>query len=222
MCFYYNINKGNTDKLVKNKVITEKQALILPEIKFANGFEHPQMPIITNMQPDVIQDFTWGYLPGNIKGKDQIESFYKRYNTLNSRGENISDSNLFGEAFEKRRCIVLCSGFYEWQHVAIPGKAKTLKNKYYVTLSDDEMFVLGGIWNSFKEPSSGEIISTYSILTTDANPMMAEIHNTKKRMPFILEAEKVKEWLNPEQEYEKLIKMVKPFDQKYMKAVAAE
>lgn len=222
MCFYYNINKGNTDKLVKNKVISEKQALILPEIKFANGFEHPQMPIITNQQPDEIQNFIWGYLPANVKGQEQIDSFYKRYNTLNARGETISDSNLFGEAFEKRRCVILSSGFYEWQHVTIPGCAKTLKKKYYITLFENEMFVFGGIWNSFKEPSSGEILSTYSILTTDANDIMAEIHNTKKRMPFILDAERVKEWLNPEHGYEDLKRMIKPYDQRYMKAVLAE
>ncbi len=218
MCFYYNINKGKTSSLVKNKVIKIEQAEVFPEMKYANGFEHPVMPVLTDALPGQIQNFAWGYVPENVSGKKQINEFLNSYNTLNARNDKIFDGKLFGEAVNKRRCLVFCSGFFEWQHIEVPGKIKPEKIKYYITMSDEEMFVMGGLWNSVTDKYSGETVSTYTIITTEANEMMAEIHNTKKRMPFILSPEMANEWLNNKLGKEEIKGLIKPFDPEKMKA----
>jgi putative SOS response-associated peptidase YedK len=51
------------------------------------------------------------------------------------------------------------------------------------------------LWSKWIDPLSGILRGTYTILTTEANPLMAEIHNSKKRMPVILDVSAEEEWL---------------------------
>jgi putative SOS response-associated peptidase YedK len=218
MCFYYSIVKTNTTSLVKNKVITEEQLELLDDHHFVNGFGFPSMPVITDFSPEKISFFNWGLVPANIRSVQEASKFIQTYNTLNARGENIFSGRLFGEPIKKRRCLVLSSGFFEWMHYQPTGKNKPEKYPFYVTLKDEEMFVFGGIWNSFSDASGGENISTYSILTTEANELMSVIHNSKKRMPLILRPEKALEWLNPKADETSIESMIKPIDYQLMKA----
>ena len=48
-----------------------------------------------------------------------------------------------------------------------------------------------GLWEGFRWPS-GEVTRTFTIVTTDANADVANVHN---RMPVILEAEEWPVWL---------------------------
>ena len=56
----------------------------------------------------------------------------------------------------------------------------------YIT-ADEEIFSIAGLYDQWVETSTGEILDTFSIITTDANDLIAEIHNSKKRMPVILD-----------------------------------
>ena len=58
---------------------------------------------------------------------------------------------------------------------------------------------MGGIWSEWTDKTTGEIIKSYSIVTTEANELMAEIHNNKKRMPVILEPDQEENWLKGEE-----------------------
>ncbi len=60
----------------------------------------------------------------------------------------------------------------------------------------DEAFAFAGIWSEWVDKETGEMIATYSILTTQANELMSEIHNNKKRMPVILTPQNERDWLN--------------------------
>jgi len=77
---------------------------------------------------------------------------------------------------------------------------------------------MGGIYSEWTDKESGEILNTFSIVTTPANKLMAHIHNTKKRMPFILTKEKEKEWLNSSLSQNQITEMIKPFDDELLKA----
>ncbi|WP_462318590.1 SOS response-associated peptidase family protein, partial [Marinilabilia sp.] len=70
------------------------------------------------------------------------------------------------------------------------------KQKHLLTLPGDEAFALAGLWNEWTNQSTGEIFNTYTIITTAANELMSEIHNTKKRMPVILNPENEHDWLS--------------------------
>ena len=150
-----------------------------------NGFTHPKNPIITNKDSQTIQLFNWGLIPHWAKDSTI------RKNTLNARIETIYEKPSFRDA-AKNRCLVLVDGFYEWQWLDDKGKKK---QKYLITLPDDEAFAFAGLWNEWTDKATGEIIKTYTILTTEANQLMQEIHNSQKRMPVILPKNNEMEWL---------------------------
>ncbi|MCJ7758493.1 MAG: SOS response-associated peptidase, partial [Gillisia sp.] len=65
-----------------------------------------------------------------------------------------------------------------------------------ITPKDQELFAFAGIYSSWKNPQNNELVNSYSILTTDANELMSEIHNSKKRMPVVLKKEDRENWLS--------------------------
>lgn len=188
MCFYYAIVKKNPKALIKSGLVNAKQLSMFDDHFLINGFEHPSMPVITDSNPQEINFFRWGFVPANVTSEAEAASFLKSYNTLNANSDKIFESKIYSEPVLTKRCLVLCSGFFEWR------KVKGKKIPYYITLKDDSLFAFAGIWSSWTD-ESGKLSSTYAILTSDANELMAEVHNTKKRMPVILSPENAKKWI---------------------------
>jgi putative SOS response-associated peptidase YedK len=217
MCFYYAVVKVNTDRLCDHQGISREQLNLFPDHFFVNGFDFPLMPVISDHAPGQIHMFRWGMVPATTRSGEEARAFLNKYNTLNARTESIFESRIYGPSIRTRRCLVLCSGFFEWRHRE-PGKKGTPKYPFYVTLKDNSMFVFAGVWNTFTDRETGEIIPTYSILTTPANPLVSLVHNSKKRMPLILPPEKAMEWLSPTLSEEKIKDFFTPFDASRMKA----
>lgn len=90
-----------------------------------------------------------------------------------------------------KRFLVLVDGFFEWKHLDNKGK---VKQKYLITLTDNNAFALAGLYNSWINPL-GDIMDTYTIITMPANALMSEIHNSKKRMPVVLHPDSETRWL---------------------------
>lgn len=129
----------------------------------------------------------WGFIPDYAK---DIKFFQ-----INTRSETIDEKPIFKRAFLSRRCIIPADGFYEW----IRGQNK--KNPVRITLKDESIFALAGIWNTVI--IDGKKIHTVSIVTTKANKLISHIHD---RMPVILDYDKVKMWLDPKINDPKLLK----------------
>lgn len=210
MCFYYAIAKKKNSKLIKNKIVSEKQLNLFEDKELVNGFENPEMPVITNDNPTNITFAKWGLIPSWIKTKKEAENIQKY--TLNAKSETIFEKPSFNESIKHNRCLVLCSGFYEWQ------KVKNKKYPYYISLKDDEIFVFAGIWAEWNNPLTNEKVKTYSIITVEANELVSEIHNEKKRMPLILEYETALNWLNPNLTELEIKSFFKPYNHLEMKA----
>jgi putative SOS response-associated peptidase YedK len=107
---------------------------------------------------------------------------------INARSETAADKPSFRAAFKQRRCLVPVDGFYEWK--ATP-RIKT-KQPYLIRLKDGKPFALAGLWEAWTAPD-GELVESFTILTTDANEMMRPIHD---RMPVILAPEDYDRWLD--------------------------
>jgi putative SOS response-associated peptidase YedK len=210
MCFYYCLTKKNPSKLIENKIVKEEQSSLFNDTFLVNGFDNPAMPVITDDKPEEIQLFHWGLIPEWVKDKDTAESI--RNNTLNAKAETIFEKASFKQSIIKKRCLILCSGFFEWQ------KIKGKKYPYYISLKDDEVFVFGGIWSSWTDKETGEILNTYSVITVEANEFVGNIHNTKKRMPLILEPEDALKWIDNSLLEKEINTLMKPFDSTKMKA----
>ncbi len=182
----------------------------LAPVYHANAFSYLPWPVITSAEPDTIQLMQWGLIPSWAANHDKAMELRK--NTPNARIETIFEKPSFRESAHRRHCLVPATGFFEWQ---------TLENKkypYYVHLKNEEIFSLAGIWEAWIDKQNGETKETFSILTTDANPLMAEIHNSKKRMPVILAKETELDWLQKGFDETTIDSFAKPFDENKMEA----
>ena len=127
---------------------------------------------------------------------------------INARSETAAQKPSFRSAFRKRRCLVLADGFYEWQ------KTASGKQPYYIRMGDGSPFAFAGLWESWGK--YGEEVRSCTILTTEANGLVGEIHH---RMPVILSAEEYDLWLDPDMgEAEPLLDLLRPYPDDVMEA----
>ena len=158
----------------------------------ANAFAKPQVPVVTNNKPSQIQFFEWGLIPIWVKDLNQAEQMQRR--TANARGETIFEKPSFRNSAKYKRCLVIVDGFFEYYTY------KSKKYPFFIRMKDEKPFAMAGLWES--KEIEGVRKNTFSIVTCDANEMMAKIHNDPKasdthRMPLILPEELEKEWLKP-------------------------
>lgn len=113
---------------------------------------------------------------------------------INARVETIDRAPAFRSAWRRRRCLVPVNGFYEWS-----GPAGH-RIKWRITLKNEPLFALAGLWESWRDPQDGKV-ETYTIITTDANAVLAPIHD---RMPVIVGPDRYAAWLDPEHPPERL------------------
>lgn len=148
----------------------------------------------------------WGLIPSWSKDPSMGARM------INARAESVPEKPAFRAAFKRRRCIVPASGFYEWKQV------EKGKEPFFILPADDGLFALAGLWEIWTGPDGGEVQSC-TILTTEANDLMAPIHN---RMPVILQEEDWAAWLgsgsdDPPAYLAKLQHLLRPYDGKKMK-----
>jgi putative SOS response-associated peptidase YedK len=105
---------------------------------------------------------------------------------INARAETVAEKPSYRNAYKHRRCLVLADGFYEWQR---QGDTKT---PFFISLASGEPFALAGLWENWTDKETGESLQTTTLITTDANEFMAQLHH---RMPVVLEADSATEWL---------------------------
>jgi putative SOS response-associated peptidase YedK len=188
MCFHSKQTKSASQLENRFNAKIEKPELFR-ENAIYNGFTYPHTPIITNKNTELIQEYYWGLIPTWSKD-DEIRAY-----TLNARIETIKEKPSF-KGVINNRCLVIADGFYEWQWL---DKKGTKKQKYLLTQKANEPFAFAGLYSNWVDKSTGEIRNTYTIVTTEANALMSEIHNNKKRMPIILTTEREKLWLAGEE-----------------------
>lgn len=105
---------------------------------------------------------------------------------INARAETVAEKPSFRRALQKRRCLVLADGFYEWRK---EGRTKT---PMFITLKSREPFAFAGLWETWKPPT-GDPVHSCTIITTSPNSLMAAIHD---RMPVILPGTAESLWLD--------------------------
>ena len=141
-----------------------------------------------------IELLRWGLIPSWAQS---IQAASK-YSLINARGEEIDQKRSYLAAFEKRRCIIPLSGFFEW-------KREDAKNKrpFAIHLKGQPIMSVAGVWEHWSSPETSEVGESFSIITTAANSFMEGIHN---RMPVILAREDEDAWLSSEKESRQALK----------------
>lgn len=145
-----------------------------------------------------VSELKWGLVPSWAKDAEIGNRM------INARAETLTEKPSFREAFAKRRCIVPTSGFYEWKKTDSGAK-----QPFYFYLKEKDVFGFAGLWEEWLDKESGELLETFTIITTEANDVLKPVHD---RMPAIVKAENYNEWLNPEiKGVEQLEKMLAPY-----------
>ena len=145
----------------------------------------PSQPVavVPNDGKDQLDFYLWGIIPSWAKDAKI------GYRMINARSETLAQKPSFRAAFRRRRCLIPADGFYEWKKNP-DGKTKT---PIYITLKPGKPFAFAGLWENWQSPD-GSLIRSCTIITTQPNQFMSEIHN---RMPVILPEETYRLWLDP-------------------------
>ena len=177
MCFHFKQTK--TENSFRSHKLWGK-----PLTSVYNGFVHPKVSCITKDNPNTISNLSWGLIPEWSKTED-----IKKY-TLNARIETINEKPSFKNA---KRCVIFADGFYEWEWLDPKGRKK---QKYLIEYPDSELFGFAGLYDQWVNKETGEILESCSIVTTAAEGIMKEIHNSKLRMPVTVNIDSMSKWLN--------------------------
>nr|WP_106782355.1 SOS response-associated peptidase [Lysinibacillus timonensis] len=162
---------------------------------------HQILSIINDGTKNRMGFLRWGLIPSWSKDEKIAVKL------INARSETVEEKPSFKKSFFERRCIIPMDSFYEWKR---EGK---MKIPMRIKMKDDSLFGVAGLWDTWKSPS-GKAIHTCTILTTEPNHLMKEIHD---RMPVILQKEQQLLWLNPSiQNKEQLKSLLVPFDEEKM------
>lgn len=202
MCYDIKVSLERQLKVARQygdkKVIEEIEKNLLPllnpierELYEVSGFSHPKVFILKNdgiIKPVLSQ---WGLIPAWTK--DIVHANDIMNKTLNARIEGILNKPSYREAAREGRCVIIVDGFYEYRHVG--NKAYP----YYIFNKDGSTINLAGLSEEWVDPETGEVRSTFTILTRKANKFMSIIHNNPKlpepRMPMILDNNESRHWL---------------------------
>lgn len=209
MCFTVNVN------LVKDE-LENRYGVSFPDRDryqpsyYYHAFGLPELPAICSGYPGMVQLLRWGLIPSWTRNSEDANEI--RYKTFNARAESVNSKPSFSKSFKSKRCIIPVKGFFEWQHI---GNEKI---PWYIYHGNEEIFSLAGVYDQWVETSTGELLNTFSVVTTDANDLMVVIHNSKKRMPVILDRLNEKKWISQDTTADEALKMLRPCPSEILKA----
>lgn len=215
MCFHNSMSKKAIEvaaRYGRKSDIVEIYQDILNEQYHVNAFNFPKYPVIT--KSDEVQVYNWGLIPFWVKSEEDADEI--RRMTLNARADTIFEKPSFREPIMRKRCLIPSTGYFEWRHEG------SKKIPYYIYVKDEPIFSMAGIYDTWLDKSTGEEYSTFSMITTDTNPLTDYIHNTKHRMPAILSKENEEKWLDTHLTKEEISSLLKPFDAEKMDAYVIE
>jgi len=143
------------------------------------------MPVILEQYGQrKIDKYRWGLIPFWAK---EINS---GYSMINARAESLEQKKSYAQPFKSRRCVVPASGFYEWK------SAGNEKIPHYITQKSSPIMNFAGLYEEWKpKDGQGDPLRSFTIITTEANDTMSELHD---RMPAMLLDEELDIWLDPD------------------------
>jgi putative SOS response-associated peptidase YedK len=159
------------------------------------------MAIINDGSRNKIGELRWGLVPQWAKD-EKIG-----YKMLNARAETVAEKPAYKLPLQRKRCLIPADSFYEWKEAN--GKKQPMR----IRLKDGQMFAMAGLYDVWTA-ADGRKVSSCTIITTTANPLVADIHD---RMPVILRPEEEELWLNRDMRDPLLLQsLLKPYDAEQM------
>jgi putative SOS response-associated peptidase YedK len=192
---------GDWEKIAQEFDLNE-----IESTRWATGDIHPGQDsacIIRTETGNSVINLHWGFTPqwATLKSKTKL--------LINARAETLDEKPSFADAFQKRRCLIVAFGFYEWA---------AEKKLFYFYLRNDQPFGLAGIYQPAITPSG--LKSSFVIITTSPNKLIAPLHD---RMPVIISVNKRSLWLDCSQyDKDRLQSLLVPYPEAEMEMRQAE
>jgi putative SOS response-associated peptidase YedK len=165
--------------------------------------------VITNDKPDTLQAFQFGLTPHWAKKPMYLinarsEGDLNQENDVHYAGEaGIIKKPAFRTAIKSRRCLVIANGYFEG-----PEKER-LSKPFHIYKKNQEVFTFAGIWDTWADNTTGEIVHSFSIITTVANDVTKRIGH--HRSPVVLEERDERRWLDDSLAMNEVLGLLKPY-----------
>ncbi len=191
---------GRFSFAITEKFIEEHYGFSLPDYTPRYNCAPAQMlAVVTDHQPGGFSFLRWGFVPSWAKEISAGSTM------INAKAETVSTKPAFRKSLLTKRCLVPADSFYEWSQ----GSSKI---PYRILLKNKPVFSMAGIWSEWQSPEN-IIISSFAIITTEANAMVGNIHN---RMPVIFDnINTERSWLQ-NNSVEELLSLLQPLDAEKM------
>lgn len=150
-----------------------------------------------------VRPVRWGLVPAHSAARPGRP-------LVNARVESAATRPAFRDAMARRRCLVPADGFFEWQ-----GRRGEGRRPWHVGLRGGALFAMGGLWERWRDPSGGDTLDTFAILTTQPNALVGALHD---RMPVIVPRSGFARWLSRDVGPAGLDDLVAPLDSELMEA----
>ena len=108
---------------------------------------------------------------------------------INARIETADRKPSWRESWQRRRCIIPASYYFEWERLLKPDGSKKPGDKYVIQPSGSDVCYMAGLYRM------EDGYPHFAVLTRDAAPGLRRIHD---RMPLILPASAISEWISPD------------------------
>lgn len=252
MC-YYNGQKVTRAEYIRLKAMERAvNKYVFLDKGVISGFTDTPVAVIVATPDksnfDIVQ-MEWGFIPNYLNNREEVKrmrSGYKDEKTgkwvqgqpqLNAKSENLFVSersgrrSMFYDAAKHRRCLILSTGYFDWRHIYRTNKktGELLKTPdkypYFVSLPEHEYFYTAAIWNPWTDRETGEMVNTVAMVTAKANLLTAQVHNSKERMPTILEDDLAWRWISEDLTDEEILQIaatVYPYEKMTACSVASD
>ena len=190
--------------------VAKRFAARLPEIVSQRYNVAPAQSVLTlrDVEGERVADLMrWGLVPHWAKNASGS------YKMINARAETVAEKPVYKKLLASKRCLIPADGFYEWT-TAPDGKKVPIR----FTLTTGELFAFAGLWTSWVDKESGELLDSCTIITTTPNELVGHTHN---RMPVILPADAETRWLDSVLEVDDARALFVPFPAEQMVANVA-
>ncbi|WP_144213098.1 SOS response-associated peptidase [Shewanella donghaensis] len=113
-----------------------------------------------------------------------IQPAWSKKIIINAQAETVNEKATFASAFRQQRCIIPCSGWFEWRD---EGQAK--KQKYRFSHTANKPLFMAGILYPAQQSELQQLVT----LTIAPNDKCAEYHH---RMPLFIPSTEINPWLH--------------------------
>jgi putative SOS response-associated peptidase YedK len=173
-----------------------------------SGFSHPKLLIYTSKNANLPEIAIWGLIPEWIVDEKKATTIWNK--TLNARSETLFKKPSFKASAVQKRCLLFIDGFFEHHY---HGKKSY---PFYIHQVSNEPIGLACLWSEWLNMETSELIRSFTIVTREANPFMANIHNNPKleqpRMPLIVPTKLENAWLEDVTTETRLTKFINDVD----------